>query len=83
MESESSDRTGEYVHGAADPDRTLELFELISEQRPGRQRSEQITLFKSVGTAAQDLSIARAVYERATQRGLGKDIGEFPHVRGF
>lgn len=40
--------------------------------RPGRQSADEITLFKSVGNAAQDLVLAREVYRRAQERGLGK-----------
>jgi ornithine cyclodeaminase/alanine dehydrogenase-like protein (mu-crystallin family) len=79
---ESGDGRSALASGAAHPDRAIELFELVSGHRLGRERSDQITLFKSVGTAAQDLSIARAIYERALQRGLGQEIGEFPRVRG-
>jgi alanine dehydrogenase len=37
----------------------------------GRTTPDQITLFKSVGTAAQDLLGAYAVYQRASERGVG------------
>jgi ornithine cyclodeaminase/alanine dehydrogenase-like protein (mu-crystallin family) len=60
-----------------------ELWQVISGQRPGRANDEQITLFKSVGTALQDLSLAIAVYRRACERGIGRDAGEFPHIRPF
>jgi ornithine cyclodeaminase/alanine dehydrogenase-like protein (mu-crystallin family) len=38
-----------------------ELAELLRGQQPGRTRPEQITLFKSVGTALEDLAAARCV----------------------
>lgn len=41
-----------------------ELAELVSGAHPGRQRSNDITLFKSVGTALEDLCAARLVLER-------------------
>ena len=42
-----------------------------------------ITLFKSVGTAAQDIAAAKAVYDLALQRGLGRDIGELAQPKYF
>jgi ornithine cyclodeaminase/alanine dehydrogenase len=49
-----------------------ELGELISGKKKGRVNDREITLFKSVGIAAQDLAIAQWVYEKAEE----KDIGE-------
>lgn len=42
-----------------------------------------ITLFKSVGTAAQDIVAAKAVYDIAVKRGLGRDIGELAQPKYF
>lgn len=42
-----------------------ELAELVRGERPGRTRDDQITLFKSVGTALEDLAAAEMV---ASQR---------------
>ena len=41
-----------------------ELADLVSGRHPGRQTGEAVTLFKSVGTALEDLCAARLVYER-------------------
>jgi ornithine cyclodeaminase/alanine dehydrogenase-like protein (mu-crystallin family) len=41
-----------------------ELADLVSGRHPGRQTGEAVTLFKSVGTALEDLCVARLVYER-------------------
>ena len=43
-----------------------ELAELVAGAHPGRQGREEITLFKSVGTALEDLCAARLVLERAS-----------------
>jgi ornithine cyclodeaminase/alanine dehydrogenase-like protein (mu-crystallin family) len=48
-----------------------------SEPRPGRD----VTVFKSVGTALQDLALAAGLIERATDRGLGRDIGEITELK--
>jgi len=41
----------------------IELGEIAAGRRPGRQRPEEITLFKSVGLAVQDLVAARWVLD--------------------
>jgi ornithine cyclodeaminase/alanine dehydrogenase-like protein (mu-crystallin family) len=38
-----------------------ELGELLRGERLGRQRPDEVTLFKSVGTALEDLAAAQAV----------------------
>jgi alanine dehydrogenase len=63
------------------PEAAAELWELVSGRRPARQSAEQITLFKSVGTGLQDLAVAGALYQRARERGLGQDLGDFPRAR--
>ena len=42
-----------------------ELAELARGLVPGRRTTEEITLFKSVGTALEDLAAARYALERA------------------
>lgn len=48
-----------------------ELGEILAGQKVGRESNEQITFFKSVGVANQDLAAAHVVLERATSLGLG------------
>jgi ornithine cyclodeaminase len=43
-----------------------ELAELCTGRHAGRQATDEITVFKSVGTALEDLCAARLVYERVT-----------------
>jgi ornithine cyclodeaminase len=42
-----------------------ELADLVADRDPGRRSPDEITLFKSVGTALEDLCAARLVWERA------------------
>jgi len=42
-----------------------ELAELVAGTHPGRRSGDEVTLFKSVGTALEDLCAARLVVERA------------------
>lgn len=62
-------------------ERAVELWELVSGQQRGRGSDADITLFKSVGTALQDLAIAKAIYLRARQKGLGREVRHFPKMR--
>ena len=41
---------------------------------PGRQSSEEITLFESVGIAVEDLAAAQLIYQKACRQGLGVDV---------
>jgi ornithine cyclodeaminase len=41
-----------------------DLFELTRGERSGRRYYDQVTLFKSVGTAIEDLAAAQLVFER-------------------
>jgi len=45
-------------------DLLADLFELCLEKHTGRQSAEEITLFKSVGLALEDLAAARLIYEK-------------------
>jgi ornithine cyclodeaminase/alanine dehydrogenase-like protein (mu-crystallin family) len=48
-----------------------ELGEIVAGDRPGRETAQEITLFKSVGVAVQDVAVASAVLEAARKMGLG------------
>lgn len=52
----------------------LELGQVVNGARPGRRDSRQITLFKSVGNAVQDIVVARYAVERAQAMGIGQRI---------
>ena len=50
------------------------LGDVILGKVPGRTSPEEITLFKSVGLAIQDVSAARAVYDEAVKQGVGTEF---------
>jgi ornithine cyclodeaminase/alanine dehydrogenase len=58
-----------------------ELSELVCGKTPGRTADDQITLFKSVGTGIQDIALAAVIYQKARERGIGKDMGAFPYLK--
>lgn len=48
-----------------------EIPEILLGQIPGRESPEEITLFKSLGLAIEDLASAHYVYRKAVEKGLG------------
>ncbi len=50
---------------------STELGQVLAGERPGRAGAEQITLFKSVGVAAQDAAAARVILGNGRASGLG------------
>ena len=42
----------------------MTLADLAAKRHPGRRTPDEITLFKSVGSALEDLCAARLVFER-------------------
>ena len=51
-----------------------ELGQVISGSLPGRTSESQITVFKSLGLAVEDLAAARLAFQRARQHGKGVEI---------
>lgn len=51
-----------------------ELSDIVLNRKKGREHDKEITLFKSVGIASEDVALAHAVYQEALKRGLGKEI---------
>ena len=56
------------------PDDAVELGELASGARPGRGSASELTLYKSVGVAVQDLAAAALVLRGAQERKIGLEI---------
>ena len=51
-----------------------ELCDLVTGQVSGRDLKEEVTVFKSLGLAVEDLVAAKAVYDRAVGAGVGTVI---------
>ncbi|MEF7556602.1 ornithine cyclodeaminase family protein [Bacillus thuringiensis] len=51
-----------------------ELGQIISGEKAGRENDEEITIFKSVGLAVVDIIVAKYLYERAVELGVGSRI---------
>jgi ornithine cyclodeaminase/alanine dehydrogenase-like protein (mu-crystallin family) len=59
------------VQEGADNSVRAELGELLTGTAPGRADDDEITVFESLGLAAEDLAAATYLYQKATQLGAG------------
>jgi ornithine cyclodeaminase len=51
-----------------------ELGEVLGGDHPGRTSETEITLFRSLGLAVEDIASAHLVYQRALERGIGTEV---------
>ncbi len=51
-----------------------EIGEVLAGAKPGRTSDDEITMYKSVGIAAQDVAAASLVHRRAVERGVGTEV---------
>lgn len=58
----------------AEADVRIELGHLVLGQERGRTHADEITFFKSVGNAIQDMIVAGAALEAAGERGVGQQL---------
>lgn len=56
------------------PEFGTELGQLLLAQKPGRRNDTEITIYKSMGHAIEDLVAANLVYDRAFKQGIGREI---------
>lgn len=70
--AEAGDIAGPIADGTVDASvMTAEIGDLVVGRAPGRQDAEEITFFKSVGNAVQDVAVAARVLEIAEREDLG------------
>lgn len=60
--------------GAIDWQLMHELAEVVSERKPGRSNGDQITLFKSVGLAIEDVALGQELVRQARMKGKGREL---------
>ncbi|HKV46244.1 MAG TPA: ornithine cyclodeaminase family protein [bacterium] len=73
---EAGDVLGPIREGAITPGHILaEIGEVFSGRHPGRSGADQITLFKSLGLAVEDVATAQFAYERAREQKIGEEFG--------
>lgn len=51
-----------------------ELGDVIGGRAAGRRDDAEITIFKSLGMAVEDVAAARLAFERASERGIGRGV---------
>jgi ornithine cyclodeaminase len=71
--------SGDYLlalrEGAIGPDHIrAEIGDVLLGRRPGRVSVEEITIYKSLGVAVQDLAAAELAVQRARERGVGMEV---------
>jgi alanine dehydrogenase len=52
----------------------VEIGEVLAGTKPGRTATEEVTIYKSVGIAIQDVATAQLVYHKALKTGAGTDV---------
>jgi len=66
---------GDYLLAGLDPEQVrAELGEVLVGAAKGRQAADELTVFKSLGLAAEDLAAAEHVYEAARAEGVGSAV---------
>jgi alanine dehydrogenase len=71
---EAGDFVPALEEGSFDWARAKELSAVVAGLADGRSTPEEITLFKSVGLALEDLAVASVVYRKAAAAGLGRPL---------
>ena len=54
-----------------------ELGQVIVGRFPGRKHAQDVTLFKSLGIAIEDIAVAARVYARAVEAGIGTKVADW------
>ena len=63
------------AEGAVGPEHIkAELGEVLAGMHPGREHEDELTVFESLGIAAEDLASAELIVRRARERGVGTEV---------
>lgn len=71
---EAGDFAAALENGATDWHLMHELSDVVTDRTPGRASPEQITLFKSVGLAIEDVALGAKLLELALKEGFGQRL---------
>lgn len=72
--SEAGELIAARDQGILDPSTVVQIGAIANGTAPGRRDDQQITYFKSVGNAAQDVAVANIAYQSALQNNVGQDV---------
>jgi alanine dehydrogenase len=76
---ESSDLAQAVDHNVLSWEGVSSLGDIVAGHLPGRRSEQDITLFKSLGVAMEDVALAIRAYDKAKQQGLGQPL---PNLAG-
>jgi ornithine cyclodeaminase/alanine dehydrogenase len=69
---------GDYIipinEGIIKSEDVISIGDIITGKKSGRDSDMDITIFKSVGISAQDVSVAKLVFNRAVEKNIGQNI---------
>lgn len=81
---ESGDVIDALEHGAITPAAMLSMGEaLATGALPACDSGRDVRTFKSVGTAVQDLALARALFDASSHLGVGRELGTLTRLKPF
>jgi ornithine cyclodeaminase len=72
--SEAGELIAARDQGLLDPASVVQIGDIANGTAPGRRDDQQITFFKSVGNAAQDVAVASIAYQTALQQQRGQNV---------
>jgi ornithine cyclodeaminase/alanine dehydrogenase-like protein (mu-crystallin family) len=72
--AENAPPAGAHELQGRDPSTVTEVGAVIAGLAPGRQRDDEITVYKSTGSGFQDAVVARVVYDAAVAAGVGTEV---------
>jgi len=72
--SEAGELIAAREQGLLTPAQAVEIGAIANGTAPGRTHADQITFFKSVGNAAQDVVVAHLAYQAAINQSYGQDV---------
>ena len=71
---EAGDLASSVAGGILDWDEVHELPSVVCGRLKGRRKAKDVTLFKSLGLAIEDVAVGAWVYERARKEGMGTAV---------
>ena len=78
--AESGDVASAIAAGAISPESLISMADW-NHNRATDDGSRDLLVFKSVGTAVQDLALAAVLIQEARERGLGREIGDITELK--
>ena len=71
---EATDLKEPVAQGLIGWDEVITLGDVVAGTRPGRNTDADITLFKSLGVALEDVALAARAFEKAVELGVGENL---------